>query len=257
MPRRGCRSRRRSSCARAARRRRRPCPGPAGSGGGAGWRTPRRSRPSRRSVAAREVREGLLGGRAVGVEEDLEPVASLGLGAEAPDVVDLAAGARRGAEAREAARGPDQERRRRRRPRACRRRARRCSRGGRRRPPAPAGRPRRRATAAISSASSSAPGWPPTSSGTASCSPRVRARVADSLRRPKGGDWLTLMTVPGAGAPSRAPDGGLVGHRQGVLVQSRGAQRLGARPPRAPVEGLDLLQGRPVTGQVRPVPDDL
>ena len=58
------------------------------------------------------------------------------------------------------------------------------------------------------------------------------------------------------GALERATDG-LVGHREGVLVEGRGGQGLGAGAPGPAVELLDLLEGGPVTGQVRPVPDDL
>src|SRR5680860_1159918 len=56
-----------------------------------------------------EAREGVAGRRRVGVEEHLEPVARLGLGAQAPDVVDLAPSACAGAQAGDAARGADQE----------------------------------------------------------------------------------------------------------------------------------------------------
>ena len=195
------------------------------------------------------------GGR-VGVEEHLEPVARLGLGAQAPDVVDLAAGARRRPEAREAARRADQEGRR----AAGRQRVgdalvvadqvvgddhqRRRAALGRQRPGQPEGVERRaRAPADVER------------HGVRQAE-RARQRRRQ-LAQPEGRALADGDHGPrGLGAGERRP-GGLVGHRQRVLVEGRRRQGLGARAPRAPVEGLDLAEGGPVAGQVGPVPDDL
>ena len=203
-----------------------------------------------------EARQRLGRRRRVGVEEHLEAVARLGLGAQAPDVVDLAPGPRRGAQAGEAARAADQE-------------------GGRpagregvgdalvvadqvvgghhqRRRPAGGGQrggqgegvERRPRVAADVERHDLAEPERPGQGGRELAQPEGRA-LADRDQRPRG-----LGALEGR-------DGGLVGHRQRVLVEGRRRQRLGARPARAPVELLDLPQGGPVAGQVGPVPDDL
>ena len=80
---------------------------------------------------------------------------------------------------------------------------------------------------ATANASRSAPEWPPTSRGVAPSRPRVRASVADSLRSPNGGDWLTVMTVPGRVAALERRHRRLVRHREGVLVEGGGGEGLG------------------------------
>ena len=203
-----------------------------------------------------ERRQRLGGRRPVGVEEHLEAVARLGLGPQAPDVVDLAARARRRPQAGEAARGPHQE--------------------GRR----PAGRERVGDALVVADqvvGDDHQRGRPAGGGQRAGQRDGVegRARVAADVERhglgqaQRPGQRGRELAQPegraladgdhGAGGlgPLERRGGGLVGHRQRVLVEGRRAQRLGARAPGAAVEPLDLPQGGPVAGQVGPVPDDL
>ena len=198
----------------------------------------------------------LAGRRSVRVEEHLEPVARLGLGAQAPDVVDLAARPRRGPQAGEAALAADQEGRRA--PGAERvgnalvvahqvvgdHHQRRRPAGGRQRPGQLHRIEARRGAAAQIERHDLGEAERPRQGGRqlAQAERRALADRDQGARR-----WRAR----------EGPPGGLVGHRQRVLVEGRRRQRLGARAARAPVELLDLPQGGPVTGQVGPVPDDL
>ena len=205
---------------------------------------------------ALEAGQGLRGAGAVGVEEHLEPVAGLGLGAQAPDVVDLAPGARQRAEAGHAARGADQEGHRR---------------AGREGVADPLlvgdqvvrGHHQRRRGAPDRQGRGDLEGV------------EQRARVAADVQRGhvveaegagQGGRQLAQPEGRRLADGDHRPGGlgalergarGLVGHREGVLVEGRGAQGLGTRAPGAAVELLDLPEGGPVAGQVGPVPEDL
>ena len=201
-------------------------------------------------------RQRLGGRRRVGVEEHLQPVARLGLGAQAPDVVDLAARPRRRAQAGEAPRGPHQE--------------------GRR----PAGRERvghalvvahqvvgrhhQRRRAARGRERAGQGEGVERRAGVAADVQRHRLGQAErpaqggrQLAQPEGRALADRDQGPGRLGAREGRGGGLVGHRERVLVEGRRAEGLGARAARAPVELLDLPQGGPVAGQVGPVPDDL
>ena len=77
------------------------------------------------------------------------------------------------------------------------------------------------------------------------------------LAQPEGRRLADRDHDPGRGRAREGRGRRLVGHREGVLVEGRRAQRLGPRAARAAEELLDLPEGGPVAGQVRPVPDDL
>ena len=203
-----------------------------------------------------EARQGLLRRRPVGVEEHLEAVAGLGLGAEAPDVVDLTPRPGGRAEAREAPRGAHQEG------------ARRTGREG----VADAvlvadqvvgGHDQRRGVALTGEGAGDLEGVEqrPRVTGDVDRQDAVEAEGAREggreLAQPEGRRLADRDHGPRRLRPGERRDGGLVGHREGVLVERRGAQRLGARATRTAEEGLDLLERGPVTGQVRPVPEDL
>jgi hypothetical protein len=200
--------------------------------------------------------EGLPGGGAVGVEQHLEAVAGLRLGAEAPHVVDLPPGAGPGPEAGDAAGGADHE-------------------GG-------------------GGAGGEGVADPVLVGDQVVAGDHQRGRLA--LAGEGGGDRERVeqragvaahvqrdgvVEAEGAGQRRRqlaqperrgladGDDGAgplaalqrrhrrLVGHRQGVLVEGGGGEGLGPGTPGPAVEPLDLPQGGPVLGQVRPVPEDL
>ena len=202
-----------------------------------------------------EAGEGVLGGGAVRVEQHLKPVAGLRLGAEAPHVVHLPAGAGLGAEAGDAAGGAHHER------------------GG--------------------GAGGEGVAHPVLVGDEVVGGHHQRRRA---VRREGGGDRERVEEGPGVAAhveggravqaegagqrrrqlpqPERRglADGDhhaggvaavegrhrrLVRHRQGVLVEGGGGEGLGPGAPGPAVELLDLPQGGPVLGQVRPVPEDL